>query len=215
MSEEVAAGSDGGSNNLVEQGAGAGGLSRTVSLTTRVGGLGLNDKEKGNVLLLPPSPPSIGSSSHGTGSSGTSESESQHGQGPTPMDTTSPTGDNMLQNGELKSPATSGARVAENSGKIAAVTMRTQANGHPPLQNRNKDTVKNMLEDMPSVSTKGVGPNGKKIEGFLYRYSKGEEVKILCVCHGLFMTPAEFVKHAGGEDVANPLKHIVVSPSFL
>lgn len=95
---------DNNNHNLVEQqqqgGAGAlilnevnnyNTLRRTTSLTTRVGGLGLNgdkEKEKGCGGLLgapaPPSPPhgSIGSSQgQGTGSPGTSESESQHGQG--------------------------------------------------------------------------------------------------------------------------------------
>ncbi|ONK75748.1 uncharacterized protein A4U43_C03F20120 [Asparagus officinalis] len=76
-----------------------------------------------------------------------------------------------------------------------------------------KGTERNMMEEMPCVSTKGDGPNGRKIEGFLYRYRKGEEVRIVCVCHGIFLTPAEFVKHAGGGDVAHPLRHIVVSPS--
>ncbi|ESQ32560.1 hypothetical protein EUTSA_v10004771mg [Eutrema salsugineum] len=72
---------------------------------------------------------------------------------------------------------------------------------------------RNIIEDMPCVSTTGDGPNGKKIDGFLYRYRKGEEVRIVCVCHGSFLSPAEFVKHAGGGDVAHPLKHIVVNPS--
>lgn len=70
-----------------------------------------------------------------------------------------------------------------------------------------------VMEEMPCVSTKGDGPNGRRIEGFLYQYKKGEEVRIVCVCHGKFLTPAEFVKHAGGGDVTNPLRHIVVSPS--
>ncbi|KAF5185390.1 Ninja [Thalictrum thalictroides] len=70
-----------------------------------------------------------------------------------------------------------------------------------------------VMEEMPCVSTKGDGPNGRRIEGFLYRYKKGEEVRIVCVCHGSFLTPAEFVKHAGGGDVAHPLRHIVVTPS--
>ncbi|CAH2044924.1 unnamed protein product [Thlaspi arvense] len=73
--------------------------------------------------------------------------------------------------------------------------------------------ARNIIEDMPCVSTTGDGPNGKKIDGFLYRYRKGEEVRIVCVCHGSFLSPAEFVKHAGGGDVAHPLKHIVVNPS--
>ncbi|KAI9153845.1 hypothetical protein LWI28_017401 [Acer negundo] len=80
-------------------------------------------------------------------------------------------------------------------------------------EKRVRDAVMNVLDDMPCVSTKGDGPNGKRIQGFLYRYSKGEEVRIVCVCHGSFLSPAEFVKHAGGGDVAHPLKHIVVNPS--
>jgi hypothetical protein len=71
-----------------------------------------------------------------------------------------------------------------------------------------------MMEDMPMVSSKVEGPGGKKIDGFLYRYKKGGEgVRIVCVCHGSFLTPAEFVKHAGGGDVSNPLRHIVVNPA--
>ncbi|CAK9174890.1 unnamed protein product [Ilex paraguariensis] len=76
-----------------------------------------------------------------------------------------------------------------------------------------KEMVRNMTADMPCVTTKGDGPNGKRIEGFLYRYRKGEEVKIVCVCHGSSLSPADFVKHAGGGEVAHPLKHIVVNPS--
>ncbi|EEF34757.1 hypothetical protein RCOM_1025320 [Ricinus communis] len=80
------------------------------------------------------------------------------------------------------------------------------------VRNGAEEMGRNVLEDMPCVSTKGDGPNGKRIEGFLYRYRKGEEVRIVCVCHGSFLSPAEFVKHAGGGDVAHPLKHIVVNP---
>lgn len=72
---------------------------------------------------------------------------------------------------------------------------------------------RSMMEEMPCVSTRGDGPNGRRVEGFLYKYRKGEEVRIVCVCHGSFLTPAEFVKHAGGGDVAHPLRHIVVNPS--
>lgn len=109
----------------------------------------------------------------------------------------------------------SGTSIAEKSGTTNAVSMRNEANKLVSPENRTKDTMKNLMEDMPCVSTKGKGPNGKRIQGFLYRYRKGEEVRILCVCHGSFLTPAEFVKHAGGGDVDHPLKHIVVSPSFL
>ncbi|GFQ05285.1 ninja-family protein afp1 [Phtheirospermum japonicum] len=66
------------------------------------------------------------------------------------------------------------------------------------------------LEDMPCVFT---SPNGRRVDGILYRYGKGEEVRIMCVCHGTFHSPGGFVKHAGGPDVDNPLKHIVVNPN--
>ncbi|KAK6259734.1 Ethylene-responsive binding factor-associated repression - like 1 [Theobroma cacao] len=68
------------------------------------------------------------------------------------------------------------------------------------------------LRNMPCVSTTGNGPNGKTINGFLYRYTKSE-VSIICVCHGSSFTPAEFVQHAGGSDVSHPLRHITVIPS--
>ncbi|KAK9138410.1 hypothetical protein Sjap_009004 [Stephania japonica] len=68
------------------------------------------------------------------------------------------------------------------------------------------------LPPMPCVSTTGDGPNGKTINGFLYKYNR-TEVSIMCVCHGSSFTPAEFVKHAGGTDVSHPLRHIVVTPS--
>ncbi|KAK1423352.1 hypothetical protein QVD17_18651 [Tagetes erecta] len=83
----------------------------------------------------------------------------------------------------------------------------------PTNRNMSKhETLKKMFANMPCVTTKGDGVNGKKIEGFLYKYKKGEDVKIVCVCHGSFLTPAEFVKHGGGVDVEHPLKHIVVIP---
>ncbi|KAL7101032.1 hypothetical protein ACP275_08G031400 [Erythranthe tilingii] len=67
------------------------------------------------------------------------------------------------------------------------------------------------MPEMPYVTTKEAGANGKKIEGFLYKYRKGG-VKIVCVCHGLFLTPAQFLNHGGFLNVDHPLKHIVVNP---
>lgn len=85
LREQQRVGSEG--NNPVEQGVGGAygeaPLRRTVSLTTRVCGLGLNcdsEKEKkggGVVLAVTPPSPSQGS----IGSSGISEVESQQGQG--------------------------------------------------------------------------------------------------------------------------------------
>ncbi|KAI4343972.1 hypothetical protein L6164_011254 [Bauhinia variegata] len=65
------------------------------------------------------------------------------------------------------------------------------------------------LRQMPTVSTTGDGPNGKRIEGVLYKYLKGD-VWIVCVCHGHFFTPAGFVKHAGAKNVENPMRRISV-----
>ncbi|XP_022738150.1 ninja-family protein AFP3-like [Durio zibethinus] len=77
-----------------------------------------------------------------------------------------------------------------------------------------QDDGMDVMKKMPSVTTTGDGPNGRKIEGFLYKYMKGQ-VSIVCVCHGNFLSPEEFVKHAGGKDVTNPMKHInVCSTSF-
>ncbi|KAK7330283.1 hypothetical protein VNO77_24473 [Canavalia gladiata] len=68
-----------------------------------------------------------------------------------------------------------------------------------------------IMREMPSVTTTGDGPTGKRIEGVLYKYNKGQ-VCIICVCHGSFLSPAEFVMHAGGnKEVADPMKHITVS----
>ncbi|KAL5077967.1 hypothetical protein RYX36_016951 [Vicia faba] len=77
-----------------------------------------------------------------------------------------------------------------------------------------KGDVMEKLRQMPTVTTTGDGPNGKRIEGFLYKYRSGE-VCIVCVCHGNFLTPEEFVIHAGGKEVANPMKHITVHPVSL
>ncbi|KAJ0556249.1 putative Ninja family, Jas TPL-binding domain-containing protein [Helianthus annuus] len=68
------------------------------------------------------------------------------------------------------------------------------------------------LARMPCVSTTGNGPNGRTVSGFLYRYTKNE-VSIVCACHGESFTPAGFVEHAGGIDIAHPLKHITIFPT--
>ncbi|XP_041993487.1 ninja-family protein AFP3-like isoform X2 [Salvia splendens] len=104
-----------------------------------------------------------------------------------------------------------------NGANQANTTGGSCATGQPSalIVNTDEALVKSGMVDMPYVSMKGYGPNHSKTEGFLYRYKRGEEVKIVCVCHGLFLTPAEFVRHGGGGDVAFPLKHIVVTPFSL
>lgn len=53
--------------------------------------------------------------------------------------------------------------------------------------------------NLPWVSAKGPGPNGKTISGVTYRFSP-TEIKIVCACHGTHMSPEDFVRHAGEED---------------
>ncbi|KAK8588455.1 hypothetical protein V6N12_022895 [Hibiscus sabdariffa] len=83
--------------------------------------------------------------------------------------------------------------------------------GKPP---KPRAPMHDIIRNMPCVSTTGNGPNGKTINGFLYRYTKSE-VSIICVCHGSSFTPAEFVQHAGGSDVSHPLRHFTVIPSAI
>ncbi|KAH0919481.1 hypothetical protein HID58_027141 [Brassica napus] len=85
--------------------------------------------------------------------------------------------------------------------RLSSVDMKIE-----PPQGKGKN-------EMPCVFTKGDGPNGKRVDGILYRYGNGEEVRIMCVCHGDFLSPADFVKHAGGPHVDHPLRHIVVNTS--
>lgn len=177
-------------------------------------------KEEGRVNggrgpLMAASQGSIGS--QGSGSSGISELDSQPPQGsykcqgsrsPTSVQSTTQTEQkpNIINPGKIST---------QKSEKLAGITAKNQHNQPGVDEKRLRASLKNIMEDMPCVSTTGDGPNGKRIEGFLYRYRKGEGVRIVCVCHGSFLSPAEFVKHAGGGDVEHPLKHIVVSPSFI
>ncbi|KAI4314077.1 hypothetical protein L6164_027017 [Bauhinia variegata] len=139
--------------------------------------------------------------SQGRSSSGMSEMESKPFQG-----SSNPTSNQPLpEKGGGEGLGSSGSKVNETE---TGNPCRTGSG-----QNRGREIGKNLMEDMPCVFTIGNGPNGRRVEGILYRYGKGEEVRIMCVCHGNFLSPAEFVRHAGGGDVAHPLRHIVVNPS--
>ncbi|KAI3812004.1 hypothetical protein L1987_16704 [Smallanthus sonchifolius] len=100
-------------------------------------------------------------------------------------------------------------------GEAISLLQESSSGSNPRVGLEGKNTGKEMvsMEDMPCVFTQGDGPNGRVVEGILYKYGKGEQVKIMCVCHGSFLSPAEFVKHAGGTDFLHPLKHIVVKPT--
>ncbi|XP_010258036.1 PREDICTED: ninja-family protein AFP3 [Nelumbo nucifera] len=184
-------------------------------------GMDTSTNGKGNVLAAAfpmrgyPPPSSQGSlGSQGSSSSGVSEFESRPVQGLSSCsEARSPTSVQSLpENCEQKPTASPAKTLAEMPSKFAGVEMETSKKPNV-VDNGLRELGRNMMDEMPCVSTRGDGPNGKRIEGFLYKYRKGEEVRIVCVCHGSFLSPAEFVKHAGGGDVAHPLRHIVVNPS--
>ncbi|KAG2297849.1 hypothetical protein Bca4012_009037 [Brassica carinata] len=102
----------------------------------------------------------------------------------------------------------------ERSPKMMTRCSSNNSESHGTENGKGKGTATSTgLFDMPCVFTKGDGPNGRRVDGILYKYGKGEEVRIMCICHGSFLTPAEFVKHGGGGDVDRPLRHIVVNTS--
>ncbi|KAH6823102.1 hypothetical protein C2S53_011275 [Perilla frutescens var. hirtella] len=105
------------------------------------------------------------------------------------------------------------AKTREHASKGGGSDMDSPSKRPDTSRARGRDVGATSMEDMPCVFTKGDGPNGRRVDGILYKYGKGEEVRIMCICHGSFHSPAEFVKHAGGTDVDNPLKHIVVNPN--
>lgn len=145
---------------------------------------------------------------------GSSSGGSQSVQGSSSCGEASPASVQSNQNRSHREAAgSSGSKGKENVSNSIAKDIEKPSKRHENVEKRNKETGLNSLEDMPCVFTQGDGPNGRRIEGILYRYGKGEQVRIMCVCHGRFLSPAEFVEHAGGTDVAHPLKHIVVNPS--
>ncbi|KAK4357997.1 hypothetical protein RND71_023607 [Anisodus tanguticus] len=146
----------------------------------------------------------------GGSSSSMSELESKLTQGSGEL---SPAIVQSLQGGGSQDVGSSGSKIRETGSRMSGGDMDSPSKRLEAAKNRAKETGANTLENMPCVFTKGDGPNGRRVDGILYRYGKGEEVRIMCVCHGSFHSPAEFVKHAGRTDVAHPLKHIVINPN--
>ena len=131
----------------------------------------------------------------------------------------SPTSNQSLQErGSQEDLDSSGTKKNENACRASRTEMENFSKKLDAAENIGREIGTNAMEDMPCVFTKGDGPNGRRVDGILYKYGKGEEVRIMCVCHGSFLSPAEFVKHAGGSDVNHPLRHIVINssgPSFV
>lgn len=97
---------------------------------------------------------------------------------------------------------------------IAAILKTSNENSSilSPYSAQAKLLLKYFMIKMPHVFTRGDGSNGKKTHGLLLAYKKGEDVQIFCICHGDILSLAEFIKYAGGGDVENPLRHIILNP---
>lgn len=107
---------------------------------------------------------------------------------------------------------TEASSFTKSSQQVSASNATTDQTGNPNISEDKRPPIQSSLPKMPCVSTTGPGPNGKTISGFLYSYSR-DEVSIVCVCHGTFLSPAEFVQHSGRTDLSHPERHIVVNPS--
>ncbi|KAI4386414.1 hypothetical protein MLD38_004346 [Melastoma candidum] len=139
-----------------------------------------------------------------SGSGGGSDSDGRPTQGSsTGTETKSPVSNGLLRDNSMISPAVK----TPKEGMQVILPRQDAPKVEPEVQG-----VMSM-EEMPGVFTKGDGPNGIRVDGILYKYGKGVEVRIMCVCHGKFLSPAEFVKHAGGDEVANPHRHIFIDTS--
>ncbi|KAK1364129.1 hypothetical protein POM88_039690 [Heracleum sosnowskyi] len=102
-------------------------------------------------------------------------------------------------------PANIGCSAYKNQGNSVQVVAENMSRKAKPAQEVN-GRVFRKLEDMPHVFTT---ISGRKIKGFLSQYDK-EGISIICACHCYSMTPAEFIKHAGGGNVANPERQIII-----
>lgn len=54
------------------------------------------------------------------------------------------------------------------------------------------------VPSLPWVHTPVKSPGSRSISGVLYTLGPSEGSRILCACHGLHMSPHEFVQHAEG-----------------
>ncbi|XP_074364518.1 ninja-family protein AFP3-like [Apium graveolens] len=106
-------------------------------------------------------------------------------------------------------PMDANRRSLHSSGSLTISYFQNQSlKAMDSLQNRANGREFKKVSEMPHVCTT---ISGRKINGYLSKYNQ-EETRILCACHAFSMTPAEFIKHAGGGDVAFPERHITVMP---
>ncbi|KAJ8570021.1 hypothetical protein K7X08_006598 [Anisodus acutangulus] len=109
----------------------------------------------------------------GGSSSSMSELENKLPQGSGEL---SPASIQPLQGGgRSQDVSSSGSKMRETGSRMSGGDMDSPSKRLEAAKNRAKETGKNTLENMPCVFTKGDGPNGRRVDGILYRYGKGEE----------------------------------------
>ncbi|KAI5660017.1 hypothetical protein M9H77_28810 [Catharanthus roseus] len=96
------------------------------------------------------------------------------------------------------------AQVANNPrAYYTSISQPNNLNKRIKLDNNTKPELE-LLKQLPTkVSTEG---NGKQTEGLLYKYGSNQDSVIVCMCHGCFFSPKEFVRHAGGGNVQNAMQ---------
>ncbi|XP_047340074.1 ninja-family protein AFP3-like [Impatiens glandulifera] len=120
---------------------------------------------------------------------------------------------------KLKSSSSQGNSLLLIKNRIEVETQTIMENSSRKIEvannvNTTDVTAIKMMSFMPTVTTIGDKPNGRKIEGFLSIYNQ-QNIQIICVCHGRMMSPLEFVRHAGGTELKNPMRYInVLSPTL-
>ncbi|XP_015078938.1 ninja-family protein AFP3-like [Solanum pennellii] len=118
---------------------------------------------------------------------------------------------------QCRSSESNGSTITERQSSSPKGTSRSNVTFIEDEQDQKTEEKRNcgmiqLLYRMPCVSATGNGPNGKTIDGLLCKYDNKMEINIVCVCHGKSFTPSQFVEHAGGVDLSQPLKHITVTP---
>ncbi|CAB4318774.1 unnamed protein product [Prunus armeniaca] len=83
---------------------------------------------------------------------------------------------------------------AEEDMKVSSTNLRIK-------DAPDRSTAEDFSLDFSAIKP-GPGPNGRTISGVTYRYG-ANQIRIVCACHSLHMSPEEFVRHAS-EEPSNP-----------
>ncbi|KAJ6720870.1 NINJA-FAMILY PROTEIN AFP1 [Salix viminalis] len=71
----------------------------------------------------------------------------------------------------------SGTKKTGNACRASRTETENLSKKLDSAENGGREIGTNAMEDMPCVFTKGDGPNGRRVDGILYKYGKGEGSK--------------------------------------